>query len=87
MKQAKSLNQSHWLEYVVPEADTGKTVQEILTGPMGISRRMIQKLTRCKAIVINKKSTFLKRTVKTGDIPKVGKLWSSRPHYQRIWKN
>ncbi|MHB8983878.1 MAG: RluA family pseudouridine synthase [Carboxydocellales bacterium] len=71
MKQAKSLNQSHWLEFVVTEADTGKNVQEILTGPMGISRRMIQKLTRRKAIIINKKSAFLKRTVKTGDIIKV----------------
>lgn len=71
MKQVKSPNQSRWLEFVVKEDDAGKNVQEILTGPMGVSRRMIQKLTRRRAIIINNKPAFLKRTVKSGDIIKV----------------
>ncbi len=62
--------QSRWLEFVVTEADAGKIVQDILTGPMGISRRMIQKLTRRKAILINNKPAFLKRAVKAGDTVK-----------------
>ncbi len=61
---------ARWLEYTVTESCAGQTVQAILTGPMGISRRMLQKLTRNKGILINNKPAFLKRIVKTGDLLK-----------------
>jgi 23S rRNA pseudouridine1911/1915/1917 synthase len=64
-------NVRKWLTYIVPSEMAGKTVQEILTGPMAISRRMIQKLTRTKGILYNDKPTFLKRPVKEGHVIKV----------------
>lgn len=71
MKQSQPPKQSRWLEFTVTEAYAGETVQDILTGPMAVSRRMIQKLTRRKAILINNKPAFLKRRVKAGDTVKV----------------
>jgi 23S rRNA pseudouridine1911/1915/1917 synthase len=64
-------NQNSWREYIVPVDQADTTIQDILTGPLAISNRMIQKLTRCKGIFINKKPAFLKRKVKAGDIIKV----------------
>lgn len=66
--KAKESNNSRWTEYVVTAEFSGKIIQDILTGPMSISRRMIQKLTRRKGILINKKPAFLKRQVKVGDV-------------------
>lgn len=64
-------NVKKWLTYVIPSEMAGKTVQDILTGPLAISRRMIQKLTRNKGILYNDKPTFLKRPVKEGHVIKV----------------
>lgn len=72
MKQKKPANeQSAWIEYVIPPVFEGYSLQEILTGPMQISRRMIQKLTRSKGILYNGKSMFLKRPVKSGHVVRV----------------
>ena len=56
-----------WTEHRVAEDEAGRTVQEILTGPMGISRRMIQKLTRARGITLNRRPAFLGRKVRAGD--------------------
>jgi len=48
--------------------EEGRTVQEILTGEMGISRRMIQRLTRGRGILVNRKPGFLARRVRAGDV-------------------
>ncbi|HLL85016.1 MAG TPA: hypothetical protein VK420_20265, partial [Longimicrobium sp.] len=50
------------------EEEAGRTVQEILTGTMGISRRMIQRLTRAKGVLVNRKTAYLAREVRAGDV-------------------
>jgi RluA family pseudouridine synthase len=57
-----------WLTHTVDADQAGSTVQEVLTGPMGLSRRMIQKLTRARGITLNRRPAFLGRKVKTGDV-------------------
>jgi 23S rRNA pseudouridine1911/1915/1917 synthase len=57
-----------WLEHTVGEDEAGRTVQEVLTGPMQVSRRMIQRLTRAKGILLNRRGAFLGRKVKAGDV-------------------
>lgn len=48
--------------------EAGRKVQEILTGPMGVSRRMIQKLTRAKGLRHNRKPAWLAARVRAGDV-------------------
>lgn len=64
-----------WAEHTVTADEAGRTVQEILTGPMGISRRMIQKLTRARGIQLNRRAPFLGKKVREGDVveARVGK--------------
>lgn len=57
-----------WLEHTVAADEAGRTVQELLTGPMQVSRRMIQKLTRAKGILLNRRPAFLGRKVRAGDV-------------------
>src|SRR3954453_10046876 len=57
-----------WLEHTVTDDEAGRTVQEVLTGPMQVSRRMIQRLTRAKGILLNRRGAFLGRKVKAGDV-------------------
>ena len=57
-----------WTEHTVAADEAGHTVQEILTGPMGISRRMIQKLTRARGITLNRRPAFLGRKTRAGDV-------------------
>jgi 23S rRNA pseudouridine1911/1915/1917 synthase len=57
-----------WLEHTVTGEEAGRAVQAVLTGPMQVSRRMIQKLTRAKGILLNRRGTFLGRKVKAGDV-------------------
>ena len=57
-----------WAEHTVSTEEKGLSVEEILTGPMGISRRMIQKLTRTKGIRLNGKAAFLAKKVRVGDL-------------------
>jgi 23S rRNA pseudouridine1911/1915/1917 synthase len=60
-----------WIEYQIPAEFDGVTLEQILKGPMQISGRMIQKLTRSKGILYNGKPTFLKRQVRKGHIVQV----------------
>jgi len=57
-----------WIRHTVGPEDTGRSVEEILTGPLQVSRRMIQRLTRSRGISINSRPAFLKRRVKAGDV-------------------
>ncbi|HET7232406.1 MAG TPA: RluA family pseudouridine synthase [Longimicrobium sp.] len=57
-----------WLDHTVTDEEAGRTVQDVLTGPMQVSRRMIQKLTRAQGILLNRRAPFLGRKVKAGDV-------------------
>lgn len=48
--------------------EAGQTVEEILIASLGISGRMIQKLTRSKGILRNRKASFLGAKVRAGDV-------------------
>src|SRR5215213_4529335 len=57
-----------WTEHTVAADEAGRTVQEILTGAMGISRRMIQRLTRARGLLHNRRPAWLGAKVKPGDV-------------------
>jgi 23S rRNA pseudouridine1911/1915/1917 synthase len=57
-----------WIKHTVTEDEAGRTVQEILTGPLRISRRRIQKLTRSRGIELNRRPAFLGKKVRPGDV-------------------
>jgi 23S rRNA pseudouridine1911/1915/1917 synthase len=57
-----------WTEHTVAAEEAGRTVEEILTDSMSISRRMIQRLTRAKGILLNRRPAFLKKQVRAGDV-------------------
>lgn len=57
-----------WEEHEVTEEEAGRTVQEILTGPLRVSRRMIQRLTRSAGIRLNRRATHLQRRVRAGEV-------------------
>ncbi|AET69008.1 pseudouridine synthase, RluA family [Desulfosporosinus orientis DSM 765] len=54
--------------YSVAEEHQGLTVEEYLKQILNYSGRKIQKLTRQKGILLNKKTVFLKKNVKQGDV-------------------
>jgi 23S rRNA pseudouridine1911/1915/1917 synthase len=56
-----------WMHHVVTGEEAGRTVQEILTGPLAVSRRMIQRLTRSRGIRLNGRPPRLSGKVKAGD--------------------
>lgn len=57
-----------WAEHTVTGEEAGRTVEEILTGPLQLSRRMIQRLTRSRGIRLNRRAAFLARKVRAGDV-------------------
>lgn len=57
-----------WIEHTVTVEEAGRTVEEILTGPLRVSRRMIQRLTRSRGIRLNRGPAFLARKVRAGDV-------------------
>jgi 23S rRNA pseudouridine1911/1915/1917 synthase len=59
---------SAWANHTVTPEEAGRTVQDILTGPMGVSRRMIQRLTRAKGLQHNRRAAWLNAKVRTGDV-------------------
>ena len=66
-KSGRSSGQ-RWVEHTVAAEEAGRPVEEVLTGILGISRRMIQKLTRSQGIQLNRKPAFLARKVRAGDV-------------------
>lgn len=61
------MSRKDWLEYVVTDDDTGMNVEQIVRQKLNVSGRMLQRLTRSKGILLNRKTPFLKREVKVGD--------------------
>lgn len=59
---------SAWVNHTVTADEAGGTVQDILTGPMGVSRRMIQRLTRAKGLQHNRRAAWLNAKVRAGDV-------------------
>lgn len=57
-----------WLEHVVASEEAGLTVKQIATGRLGVSGRMIQRLTRSRGISLNRKPAQLSRKVRPGDV-------------------
>ena len=57
-----------WTEHTVQPDEAGRTVQDILTGSLGVSRRMIQKLTRAKGLRHNRRPAWLAAKVRAGDV-------------------
>ena len=57
-----------WLQHTVTLDEAGRTVREIATGSLGVSGRMIQRLTRSRGISLNRKPAQLSRKVREGDV-------------------
>lgn len=57
-----------WIRHTVTPEQAGRTVEEVLTGSLEVSRRMIQRLTRSQGIRLNGKAAFLARKVRAGDV-------------------
>jgi len=61
------VSRKNWMEYTVTEEDTGMNVEQIVREKLNVSGRMMQRLTRSKGILLNRKQPFLERQVKVGD--------------------
>ncbi|WP_312109435.1 RluA family pseudouridine synthase [Brevibacillus reuszeri] len=61
------MSSKNWLEYTVTEEDAGMNVEQIVRQKLNVSGRMMQRLTRSKGILLNRKQPFLQRQVKAGD--------------------
>lgn len=57
-----------WMKHTVTAEQAGQTVREVLTGPMGISGRMIQRLTRSRGLEVNRRPAWLTAKLKAGDV-------------------
>jgi 23S rRNA pseudouridine1911/1915/1917 synthase len=57
-----------WMEHVVEGAEAGRTVGDILRGPLGLSGRAIQRLTRGRGIRVNRRAAWLEAKVRAGDV-------------------
>ena len=71
MPRDRTQRPERWTEHTVAEGEAGMTLQQVLTGPMGVSRRMIQRLTRSEGIRVNRHSAFLGRKLHPGDVVRV----------------
>jgi 23S rRNA pseudouridine1911/1915/1917 synthase len=67
-RQKPSGKGARWTEHAVSGEEVGKTVEEVLTGSMRISRRMIQRLTRARGIQVNRRPAYLGRALRAGDV-------------------
>lgn len=57
-----------WVEHRVTAEQAGSTVQDVLLQHLHLSRRMLQRLTRSRGLLHNRRPAFLGRTVREGDI-------------------
>jgi 23S rRNA pseudouridine1911/1915/1917 synthase len=64
---AERATSERWSRHTVTAEEAGRTVEEIATGVLGVSRRRIQKLTRSRGIELNRRPAFLGRRVREGD--------------------
>ncbi|CAN5718509.1 RluA family pseudouridine synthase [soil metagenome] len=56
-----------WVQHTVSPDEAGMSVEELLVASLGVSRRMIQRLTRSQGIRLNRRSPRLAGRVKAGD--------------------
>lgn len=63
-----SKNTKGWREYRVEPEQAGWTVKAILTGPLQISNRRLQKVTRARGLRLNRRATYLEKVVQAGDV-------------------
>lgn len=56
-----------WMTYTIPSEWNQRTVTEVLKGPLLLSNRMINRLTRSRGIRLNGSMPWLNRVLKTGD--------------------
>ncbi|HEX6927117.1 MAG TPA: RluA family pseudouridine synthase [Longimicrobiaceae bacterium] len=57
-----------WIRHIVSEAEAGRPLQEVLIRSVGISRRMLQRLTRTGGLLVNGRASYLKGPVRAGDV-------------------
>jgi tRNA pseudouridine32 synthase/23S rRNA pseudouridine746 synthase/23S rRNA pseudouridine1911/1915/1917 synthase len=67
MSDSRKSSHNPWVTFQVPEHLAGVTVEEVLRGPMMVSRRLLNRLTRIKGIRLNGKPAWLAQKVKAGD--------------------
>ena len=67
-ERGDAAGEPRWREHVVSETEAGSTVQQVLTGTMGVSRRMLQRLTRAKGLRHNRRPAWLAARVRAGDV-------------------
>src|SRR5690606_32034456 len=67
LMQKTQTHHNKWIAYKIPPDWDGKTVEEVLKGPLALSNRMINRLTRCRGIRLNGRMPWLGRRVKEGD--------------------
>ncbi|MFC4076199.1 RluA family pseudouridine synthase [Salinithrix halophila] len=58
---------SKWITYVVPAEWSNRTVAEVLKGPLLLSNRMINRLTRSRGFRLNGTMPWLNRVLQEGD--------------------
>lgn len=61
------MKENKWITYRVPGEWNKRTVQEVLKGPLLLSNRMINRLTRSRGIRLNGSMPWLQRRVREGD--------------------
>lgn len=61
------MRRSKWITCTVTGEWHNRTVEDVLKGPLLLSNRMINRLTRSRGIRLNNQMPFLKRVVKEGD--------------------
>lgn len=67
LMSSEQQNPGKWIAYRVTPEWEGHTVREVLRGPLLLSNRMINRLTRSRGIQLNGKMPWLDRRVKVGD--------------------
>ncbi|WP_228728237.1 RluA family pseudouridine synthase [Brevibacillus composti] len=67
MSRRMTVSKKGWMEYEVTGEDAGLTVERVVRERLQVSGRMLQRLTRSKGILLNRKAPFLQRQVKAGD--------------------
>lgn len=55
-----------------------------MVGSLGVSRRRIQKLTRGRGILLNRRPAFLKRQARAGDVISARLVWEENPGLEPV---
>mgnify|MGYP006144957329 CR=1 FL=1 len=75
---------ARWIAHTGAPEEGGKTVEAILVESMRISRRMIQRLTRAKGILLNRRPAFLARVSSSSTVERLKKtIFMPKPKWAR----